>query len=245
MDYNKYTLTLMEKGKLFLISTGICVVVSWLFYDHWFFVVFIPVFFYFVCKKKTEKKKKERFLELEKQFQNALQSVSSGLSAGYSMENAWKEAHKEMMLLYGRHSYICRELQEINHQISLNVPLEEVVEDLGKRSGIEDIENFAQIFRFAKRGGGNFSKIIHATANHMQEKTEVRQEIEVLVASKKLEQNIMNVVPLGILAYLKISSGDFLSAIYGNAFGVCFMSICLGVYGAALLLAEKILNIEV
>lgn len=245
MDYSKYKLTLLDKGKLFLISVGICILVSWLFYDHWFFVVFIPILFYFVCKKENEKKKAERFRELEKQFQNALQSVSGGLTAGYSMENAWKEAGREMALLYGEDSYIHKELKEIHRQITLNVPIEEMMEDLGKRSGIEDIENFAQIFRFAKRGGGNFVKIIHRTAAHMQEKAEVRQEIEVLVASKKLEQNIMNVVPLGILAYLKITSGDFLSAVYGNSLGICFMTICLVIYGAAFLLAEKILKIEV
>lgn len=245
MNYSRYKLTLLEKGKIFFLSAVICALVSWLFYDHWFLLMLIPIFYYFICKRNTEKKKEERFRELERQFQNALQSVSGGLSAGYSMENAWKEAYKEMTLLYGENSYICRELKEINQQIALNVPIEEMVEDLGKRSGIEDIENFAQIFRFAKRGGGNFIKIIHRTAAHMQEKIEVRQEIEVLVASKKMEQNIMNVVPLGILVYLKISSGDFLSVIYKNPMGICFMSICLGIYGVALLLAEKILKIEV
>ena len=72
----------------------------------------------------------------------------------------------------------------------------------------------------------------------------MQQKKQSVSAQKKLEQNIMNLMPLGILAYLKISSGDFLSAIYGNAFGVCFMSICLGIYVGALILAEKILKIE-
>ena len=245
MDYSKYILSLREKAKLFTVSIGICALVSWLFFDHWFGLLVFPIVFGVVCIRETGRKKKERMMELEDQFQNAIQSVSGGLLAGYSMENAWKEAYKEMILLYGENSYICRELKEINHQAALNVPIEVMVEDLGKRSGVEDIENFAQIFRFAKRGGGNFVKIIHTTVVHMQEKTEVRQDIEVLVASKKLEQNIMNLMPLGILAYLKISSGDLLSAIYGNAFGVCFMSICLGIYVGALILAEKILKIEV
>lgn len=245
MDYSKYTLSLQEKAKLFIVSIGICGLVSWLFFDHWFGLLACPIFFGLACKREADRKKIERMMELEDQFQNAIQSVSGGLLAGYSMENAWKEAYKEMLLLYGENSHICRELKEINHQAALNVPIEVMVEDLGKRSGVEDIENFAQIFRFAKRGGGNFVKIIHTTATHMQEKTEVRQEIEVLVTSKKLEQKIMNLMPLGILAYLKITSRDFLSAIYGNVFGICFMSICLGVYAGALVLAEKILKIEV
>lgn len=245
MDYSRYKLSFLEKGKFFIISVGICAVISWLFYEHWFFMVFIPVLFFLVCKKEAKKKKQERFLRLEKQFQDAILAVSGALLAGYSMENAWKEAYREMVLLHGERSYICQELKEINRQAALNVPIEEMIEDLGKRSGSEDIENFAEVFRFAKRGGGNFVKIIHTTGAHMQEKLEVREEIQVQVASKRLEQSIMNVVPFGILAYLKLTSEDFLSIVYGNAFGIGFMSICLGVYASALFLADKILEIKV
>ena len=79
----------------------------------------------------------------------------------------------------------------------------------------------------------------------MQKKLEVRQEIQLMVAAKRLEQNIMNIVPFGILAYLKLTSADFLSIVYGNVFGICFMSICLGVYGFALFLSDRILEIKV
>ena len=54
----------------------------------------------------------------------------------------------------------------------------------------------------------------------------------------------MNVVPIFILAYLKLTSGAFLAPLYGNLFGVLFMTACLVVYGVTILLADKILDIQ-
>ena len=55
----------------------------------------------------------------------------------------------------------------------------------------------------------------------------------------------MNVIPLGILAYLKLTSMDYLSVLYGNLFGVFFMTVCLILYGFAMVLSEKVLEIQV
>ena len=79
----------------------------------------------------------------------------------------------------------------------------------------------------------------------MKDKQETEEEIQILAASKKLEQKIMNVIPVLILAYLKITSGDYLSTLYGNLFGVLFMTGCLAAYGAALVLSDRILDIRV
>ena len=100
------------------------------------------------------------------------------------------------------------------------------------------------MFAFAKRSGGNFASIIEETSEHMRARHDTEREIQVLVASRKLEQRVMNVVPIFILAYLKLTSGAFLAPLYGNLFGVLFMTACLVVYGVTILLADKILDIQ-
>jgi tight adherence protein B len=60
-----------------------------------------------------------------------------------------------------------------------------------------------------------------------------------------MEQKVMNVIPLFILAYLRISSGDYLDVLYGNLFGVSVMSGCLLVYAAAIVVSERLLAIHV
>lgn len=50
--------------------------------------------------------------------------------------------------------------------------------------------------------------IIDATSRHMRVRHETEREIQVQIASRKMEQKVMNVIPLFILLYLKVTSMD-------------------------------------
>ena len=90
-----------------------------------------------------------------------------------------------------------------------------------------------------------FGKIISDTISQITEKLEVEREIRTAISSKRLEQRIMNVVPIGILLYLKLASPGYLAPLYDNAAGIVIMAVSLGVYASAWLLSEKIVRIEV
>ena len=161
------------------------------------------------------------------------------------MENAFAEAREEFVKLYGENNSIAREFGYLNHQIQLNVPLETLLESLAERSGIEEINSFSQVFGFAKRGGGDFMKIFRSTVDKIGQKAEVMQEIEVLMSAKRMEMNIMNLVPFGILAYVGFTSPEFLKPLYGNLLGAGIMTGCLAGYVCACRIAKKIVDIQV
>lgn len=52
-------------------------------------------------------------------------------------------------------------------------------------------------------------------------------------------------VPAGIILYLQLASPGFLDILYGNPFGICAMTVCLTVYGAAYWMGKRIVEIEV
>ena len=216
-----------------------------MFYESLWACLLFPVISAVLWIRTLREKKQKRLQQLSVQFLDAMRAVSASLLGGYSMENAWKEAQKEVGKLHGTGSYMHLELEEINRSVALSVPIEKLLADFGARSGVEDIQSFAEVFSFAKRSGGNFVKMIETTTEHMRLKQETEQEIAVAVASRKLEQKVMNVVPMFILAYLRLSSGDYLDVLYGNAFGIVFMTGCLMVYLLAIIISEKILSIRV
>ena len=47
---------------------------------------------------------------------------------------------------------------------------------------------------------------------------------------KKLEFEIMSMIPFGMIGYMKLTFGDFLKVLYGNPAGIIVMSICLALY---------------
>ena len=125
----------------------------------------------------------------------ALQSVSSSLTAGYSAENAFAEACKELEKLYYAEEPVCRELHRIKRMLSVNENLEALLADWAARSGSADIRNFAAVFSAAKRTGGDLNAIIRNTISIMTQKREAQQEIEVSLASRKMEQKVMSGIP--------------------------------------------------
>lgn len=244
MDYRRYRLSGKEQAKCIGMAAGLSAVIAYLFYDSVWGLLLLPLIYLILYRYFAEEGKKKVQDQLAREFLDVLRTVSAALLAGMSMENAWVLAEKEIGDLYGEQSVMGRELAEINHSVKVSVPLEKRLEDLAERSGNADIVSFAEVFAFAKRSGGNFVTIMEGTANHIRARYDTEREIQVLVASKRMEQKVMNAMPIFILAYLKLTSAGFLDVLYGNVTGILFMSGCLLAYAAALLLAGKILRIR-
>lgn len=244
-DYGRYHFSRKEVAKYLTHSIFLCAAVDYLFYKSWWGMLAIPpvACFYLKCKRKQlihERKKKLNF-----QFKDALNSLSVAVQAGYSVENAISACARDLERLYVENEDILEEFHYIESQQRVSVPVEELFLDLGERSQVEDIENFASVFYTAKRTGGDMDKVIQKVARMLGDKIDVKKEIETTLAAKKSEQMIMSLMPAGIILYLQVSSPGFLSVLYGNPFGICAMTVCLGIYGVAYWLGRKIVDIEV
>ena len=245
INYQEYAFTNKERIQTILEYAAICGSFAFLFYRS--FIVFgILGCFYPIYRKKIEKKHiKQRQQILCREFKDAIQCVAAALAAGYSIENAFHEAYVEMKLQYGAEGLMTEELKYMNRSISLNVPLEELLQEFASRSGLEDVQSFCEVFIFAKRSGGDFIGIIHMTSNRIAEKNELMDEIQTEIAGKRMEQKIMNMMPLFILAYVDLSFGDYLDLMYHSLIGRVVMTVCMLVYLAAYFLSEKIMDIQV
>ena len=179
------------------------------------------------------------------QFRSGILSVASALTAGYAIENAWQVAAKEMDSVYGERSEIARELKGICRKLSMNRTTEEAVRELAERSGIAEIRQFAEVFAAAKRTSGSLAPILRDTAELLGRKLQVTEEIRTLAAAKRLEQHIMDGMPALILLYVNLGSPGFTDPLYTGITGRLVMTTCLAVYGFAVWLGERILQVEV
>lgn len=244
-NYEEYHYTKREVAKYLFQSTALCGAVDYLFYQNWWcMIAAVPAAVLFLKWKKRQHIR-ERKRTLNYQFKDALNSLSVAVQAGYSVENAVTACMKDMERLYPPEADIVREFHYIESRKKVSVPVEELFLGLGERSGIEDIENFAAVFSTAKRSGGDMDKIIQTSARMLGDKIDVRKEIETTLSAKKAEQMIMSLMPAGIILYLQLTSPGFLEVLYGNPFGVCAMTVCLGIYGLSYWLGKRIVDIEV
>ena len=123
--------------------------------------------------------------------------------------------------------------------------LEEALLKMGEECGVEDVKTFAEVFKFARRSGGDMVAIIRKTSENIYEKQAVKKEIEVLISSKKLEHKIMCFIPFIIIVYMKLSMPGLLSPLYHNLLGISIMTIMLIFYFLSVRLGERIVRIEV
>lgn len=245
IDYNTYVFTLKEVIMYVAMKAAFLGMVSYLFYDSviaWIIMLPIAVI---SLKSKGEELCKKRKRKLETEFREVILSVSSNLQAGYSIENAFREAYQDIVVLYGEESVMARELYLMMQRLNNNELLEDILVNLSKRSGVADIKDFADIFQIAKRSGGDLRGIIANTAQIISDKQEVTKEIETVMSEKKLEQTIMRYIPFFIVFYISLTSKGYFESLYHNLLGWIVMSVCLVIYVVACKISDKILDINI
>lgn len=244
-DYSKYKFTLPEFLKVLATGTGALLFLGQLFYGSYLSgLMFLPLLFFYVKKQRREAAKRQR-QQLQEQFKDALVLAGQAMEAGYSVENSFLESYEPLKERYGENACMVQELYLIKQGLHLNLKIEELFTDLANRSQLKDIRDFAIVFAQAKRGGGNLSYILGRTIQTIKEKIELQKEIRLMLSGRKYEQRIMSMVPIGIVAYISITSKGFFDIMYGNLLGVLIMTGCLAAYGGAFMLAERLMRIEV
>ena len=128
----------------------------------------------------------------------------------------------------------------IKKGLSNNQPLEELLQELGQRSGCASIREFGEVFYIARQSGGNLPGVMQATANLIGERIAGQQEVQVIISGKILEQRIMNMMPFLLICYIELGNKGFFDALYHNLSGIIIMTGCLVVYLAAFIWSKRL-----
>lgn len=241
-DYRKHKWKKKELAANILLCAGIMAGLAYFFYrSFWALIPLSAVGVWLFMHRAVEMAGRER-KRLSEQFRECILAVSSSLQAGYSVENAFLQSAQDMELMYGKDSLICGELVCIRRGLNINLSLEELLTDLAKRSGCEEIEEFAKVFALAKRNGGNMAEIIRNTAGRIGKKMELQKEIEMQLSGRKMELTIMKFIPFGILLYISLGNPGYFDSLYHNLSGVVIMTVCLVVYLVAVVVGDAIMK---
>ena len=247
IDYAEYHLSVKE-----IILYGGAAVIAFfllgmLFYENVLIAGIIAALGIFFPKMRKKTLQEQRKDKLSVQFKEAIASLSSSLAAGRSIENSFREVVFDLKLLYpDPNTYIIREFEIINRRVENGETIERAIQDFATRSDLEDIMNFSDVFITCKRTGGNLVEVIRRTADIIGEKVEIQQEVQIMIAQKKFESRILSVMPIGMIALLKYSSGDYLEPLYDwSRMGPVIMTICLALLVLSYWLSQRIMNIKV
>jgi tight adherence protein B len=246
IDYQIYVVSKKEKVLYFILGAIFIFAVAFIFYHSVVLALFPCVFALLYPKIKMEQKIKARKTELRMQFKDMLYSLSSSLSSGKSVESAFKDILKDLLIQYpDPNTSIILEIESLVRKIESNESVENALADFASRSHLEDIENFSDVFYICKRTGGNMVEVIRNASNIISDKIETKQEIETMLAERSFEQKILSILPVLMILLLSFSAGDYIAPIFHTFAGRAAMTIAIILLTIAYFISKKIMNITV
>lgn len=221
------------------------VFLAWLFYDAWYGIFVLP-FVYVVCRRlhREDSSRKEQQTKTHG-FQEMLELLDGFLRSGASLENAFLATEEQMKLLGQEYAGLTAALHSMNQRVQVSVPVEQAFLLFASQMELEEAETFGEVLLFAKRVGGNYGKNVQSTAGKLREKIALQEEIQTMMAERRLELRVMLVLPLVMMTYIRLTSADLISVMYHSASGVGIMTVCLAVYVALAFWGRKIMEIRI
>ena len=261
-NYRVYYMKPVEKVLYFLLAFAVGAAVGLLFYggigkDEFgqatnatiILDIAIPVIVGTIAGKMFLPRRVEAIIakrkeQLNFQFRDMLDALNTSLSAGKNVNDSFMGIYEDMKIQYEEDAFILKELEVIISGIHNNVAIEDILEDFGKRSENDDIMSFANVFRISYRKGGNIKDIIKNTHNILSDKMEISEDIETLVTSNKMEQNIMIMMPIALVGIIKLMSPEF-AANFVTPSGLISTTAGIVIFVIAYLVGKAILNIKI
>lgn len=261
LNYKVYYMKPMEKLAYFLLAFAVGAAVGYLFYGGigkdefgnpttltWILNILIPTAIGLIAGRlfvpmRVKSIIAKRRNNLRHQFRDMLEALTTSLGAGKNVNDAFFSVYEDMKVQYDSETFILKELEIVIAGIHNNVALEEVLEDFGKRSNIDDIKSFANVFKISYRKGGNIKDVIRNTHSILSDKMEISEDIETLVTSTKMEQNIMLVMPIALISIIKMMSPEF-AANFVTPTGIISTTISIIIFVVAYFIGSAVLEIK-
>lgn len=262
LNYRVYYMSILEKILYFLLAFAVGAGVGLLFYgglgkDEYggstTLTLVLDTIIALVCGVtagklflpiRTQQLQAGRQKKLRSQFRDMLEALTTSLNAGNNVHDAFLSVQEDLRNQYEEDAHILQELYLINTGTANGFIMEELLDDFGKRSGIEDIQNFADVFQICYRQGGNIKETIRNTNEIISDKMAVEEEIETTISGSKSEQYIMLVMPVLLIGMIKLSSPDFASN-FTTLTGLISTTIGIGLFVVSYFLGKKLLEIRI
>ena len=243
-DYNTYVMGIKQRIFFISIAASVIFAAGFLFYRSVLISLLLTPLALLYPKIKTKEIIKRRKRELNIQFKDLLYSLASSVSAGKTIESAFRTALDDLSVLYPEPSaYILAEIRNIISRLDTNETLESALFEFAGRAGLEDIDNFVNVLNISRRTGGNVAQIIRNTSSIISDRIEVSQEIDMMLAERRSNRRT-NAVPVFMVALLSVSAAEYMHPVFNTAAGRVTMTVALAMMAAAWFISSKLNDIK-
>ncbi|HHZ16936.1 MAG TPA: secretion system protein [Clostridia bacterium] len=161
--------------------------------------------------KRAEEKK---IIKFNLQLVDALAILSNSLRASYSFHQSIELVSREMPAPLGKE--FARTFREVN----LGTPLEEALNNMGKRIASEDLQLIITAVLIQRQVGGNLAIILDNISETIRDRIRIQGEIKTLTAQGKISGLVIGCLPFIIVVILMLMNPKFLEPLFQSSMGI-------------------------
>ncbi|MDR2088618.1 MAG: hypothetical protein LBP73_04605 [Clostridiales Family XIII bacterium] len=258
-NYRVYVMSAAERTLVHIVSFAIGGLVGQVFYgglfkDEYgeatfattisnavFFVLVGFVAMRFLVRMYKRNRLDKQHDKLKQQFIALLDSLATSLASGSNVQKSFENAHNDLRMQYSESDFIVCETKQVLDGIAQNIGIDLILKDFGERSGDENIVNFAEVFNTCHSKGGNMQTVIIRTHDSIREKIAIYDEIQTKLTSNKMQLNIMSLMPIGIVALLRMTNPSFAEA-FATGIGVFVNTVAIAIFIGAYTFGTKVVS---
>lgn len=189
----------------------------------------------FFIKRRTNSRK----IKLEGQLVELLQMVSSGLRAGFGLQQSLEAATDQVP------APLATELRRTMRDMGMGASIDGALTALNDRIGSADFDIVITAILIQRAVGGNLAEILDNVAHTMRERERIRGEIRTLTSQQRLTGYVIGGIPIGLAAAFFLISPDYMSLLFTESLGQALIGGALVLESMGFLVIRKIVNIEV
>jgi tight adherence protein B len=217
--------------KGFLTMGGIAFVWIWTYYQSFPAAILASLLTVAGLPRYRKRLAAKEIQILTRAFGDALHSMKTSLGAGMSLEQSVRRVPGDLGLLYGSDHPLMTAFAQLIRRMDMNAPVEEAFDMMARRLNIPDITVLAKMIQIGKRSGVNLVEVMNISVQTLEEKHAIREEIETLLASRRLEQKILICMPLAMILFLNFSMSAYMTPLFTRAAGRVVMTAALLLQG--------------
>jgi len=152
-------------------------------------------------------------IEFEAELPGSLKLLASSLAAGLSFLQALDSFSQESKNCVGK------ELRRALHEVQMGAAIERALGDIADRMASEDLRWVVYAFSVQREVGGSLAKILQTSAETIEARSNLRQEIRTLSAEGRISSYILMALPPTIFLFLLLTRPSFISLFWEESIG--------------------------
>ena len=194
---------------------------------------------FFVPRVYVRLAQRRRLNMFNDQLGDAINQMSNGLRAGYSILQAMDSVATELP------APIAVEFRRVVQEMQLGLSMEQALTNMLRRIDSDDLDLMITAINVQREVGGNLADILDVISFTIRERVRIKGEIRTLTAQGRMSAYVITFLPIGLTLLLLVLNREYMMQMFTHTCGWIMLGVGVILIGSGAFALNKITNIEV